>query len=179
MAITSSDILRKLSVVTGSTGNSNAGTVGASLGKYISTTQLSGTALHNLFPKITGTENAASQVDYQAVFLHNSHSTLTAEAVKIYISSQVAGGAVAAIGVDPAAASAIGASSAQAAQIADRFTAPAGVTFTAPTDDAGGLSMGDLAPGQCRAFWVRRTAANTGAVDADGVTIGIALDTAE
>lgn len=47
MAITASDILFKLSTTAGAAGNANAGTVGASLGKYISTTQLSGTALHN------------------------------------------------------------------------------------------------------------------------------------
>ena len=177
MAITATDILFKLSTPAGAAGNANAGTVGASLGKYISTTQLSGTALHNLFPALTGAQNAASQVDYQCVFVHNNHATLTATAVSLYLSGDVAGGAVVAIGADPTAASAIGASSAQALQIASSTTAPAGVTFSAPTTDGTGISLGDIGPGQCKAFWVRRTAANTAALANDGTTLNVAFDT--
>ena len=177
MAITASDILFKLSTTTGAAGNANAGTVGASLGKYISTTQLSGTALHNLFPVLTGAQNAASQVDYECVFVHNAHATLTATAVTLYLSGDVAGGATVSIGVDPTAASAIGSASVQALQIASSITTPAGVAFSAPTTDGTGISLGDIGPGQCKAFWVRRTAANTVALANDGATFNVAFDT--
>ena len=177
MAITATDILFKLSTPAGAAGNANAGTVGASLGKYISTTPLSGTALHNLFPVLTGSQNAASQVDYQCVFVHNNHATLTATAVSLYLSGDVADGAAVAIGVDPTAASVIGAASAQALQIASSTTAPAGVTFSAPTTDGTGISLGDIGPGQCKAFWVRRTAANTAALANDGTILNVAFDT--
>lgn len=177
MAITASDILFKLSTTSGAAGNANAGTVGASLGKYISTTQLSGTALHNLFPVLTGAQNAASQVDYQCVFVHNNHATLTATSASLYLSGDVVGGAAVAIGVDPTAASAISSASAQALQIASSTTAPAGVAFSAPTTDGTGISLGDIGPGQCKAFWVRRTAANTAALANDGTTLNVAFDT--
>lgn len=178
MAITSSDILYKLSVKTGSAGNSTAGTVAGSLGKYISTTQITAATLNNLFDNISGDENAASTVDYRCYFVHNNHATLTWQNVVVWLSTEVSGGASAAIAIDNIAASAIGSSSAQADQVTNETTAPTGTGgFSAPTSKGSGLSLGSLAPGECRAVWVRRTAANNSAVDADGVTIRCEGDT--
>jgi hypothetical protein len=39
------------------------------------------------------------------------------------------------------------------------------------------VALGDLTPGQVRAVWVRRTAANSSALAADGFTFGIGFDT--
>lgn len=178
MAIVSSDIKQRLSVITGSAGNTTAGTVGSSLGKYISTTDVSGTPLNNLFPDVTGNENLASNVDYQCVFVYNSHGTLTLQNAVVYISAQVSGGATAAIGVDTTAQSAVGSSSAQALTIANKNTAPVSVSFSAPTTRGTGLSLGNLAPGNCVAFWIQRTAANTAALNNDGATIIVSGDTA-
>lgn len=179
MAITATDLLFKLSITSGSAGNAAAQPdPNASLGKYISTTQLSASA-NGLFDNVSGAENAASTVDYRCVFVHNAHATLTYIGAVVYLSSEVAGGTSVAIAVDNIAASAIGSASAQAALIASETTAPTGVgSFSSPTTAGTGLSLGDIPAGQCRAFWVRRTAANTSAVDADGVTFGIAGDTA-
>lgn len=180
MPITTSDILIKLSTKSGSAGNSNSqGNVNNSLGKYISTTQLTDNTLNNLFDNVSGAENAASTVDYRCLFIHNNHGSLTAQSVVIYISSQVSGGATAAIGVDTTAASAIGNASAQALEVATETDAPTGVSFSAPSTAATGLSLGDIAAGSCRAFWVRRTAANSSAKDNDGVTINYSCDTSE
>lgn len=176
MAIIASDIVSKLSTTSGSAGNTTAGVVGASLGKYISTTVITD-GTNTLFPDITGAENAASQVDYACVFVHNAHASLTLQGAKVYLSAEAAGGAAAAIGVDPTAASAVGSSSAQAVTIASDTAAPAGVTFTAPTTSGTALSLGDIAAGQVRAFWVRRTAANTSPVASDGVTWTVFGDT--
>lgn len=176
MPIVASDIKMKLSTTAGSAGNSNPGTVGASLGKYVSTTEITGAA-NDLFPNISGSENAASQVDYACVFVHNTHATLTLQQAKLYISAEVAGGASIAVGVDPTAASAVGSSSAQAVTIANDTTAPAGVTFSTPTTTGTALTLGDIGPGQVRAFWVRRTAANTPPVAADGATFAWFGDT--
>lgn len=177
MAIVASDIKQRLSVVTGSAGNTTAGTVGASLGKYISTTDVSGTPLNDLFPDVTGNENLASNVDYQCVFVYNSHGSLTLQNAVVYISAQVSGGAAAAIAVDSTATSAVGASSAQALTIANKNTAPAALSFSAPTTRGAGLSLGDIAPGNVKAFWIQRTAANTAALNNDGATIVVSGDT--
>lgn len=179
MAITSGEILFKFSIKTGAAGNSTAGTAAGSLGKYISTTQITDATANNLFDDISGDENAASTVDYRCMFVHNSNASLTLTTPKVWISSEVAGGASVAIAIDNIAASAIGSASAQADQIATETTAPTGVgAFSSPTTKAGGLSLADLPNGQCRAIWWRRTAANSAALNSDGATIRVEGDTA-
>lgn len=179
MAITATDIVLRLSVVTGSAGDSTAqADPNAALGKYVSSTAL-GTGANSLYDDISGAENAASTVDYRCIFVLNNHATLSMLSTAVYLSSEVAGGASIAIALDNIAASAKGSASAQAAQIANETTAPTGVgTFSSPTTRAAGLAIGTLTPGQVKAVWVRRTAANTSALDADGVTFAVACDTA-
>lgn len=182
MPIVASDIKRKLSIKTGSAGNSQAqGDVNASLGKYISTTEITDNVINNLFDDVTGSENAASDVEYRCFFFHNSHSSLTLTNPYIWISSEVAGGASIAIAVDSnVAASAIGSSSAQATEIADEGTAPSpSLTFSSPTSYGTGIALGNLAAGFCKAVWVRRTCSNTLPKTNDGVTIAIQGDTLE
>lgn len=178
MPVVDTDVLVKLSIKTGSAGNSAAQPdPNASLGKFISTTQLSGTALNNLFDNISGAENAASTADYRIIFIHNAHATLTITNVGVYIASEVAGGASIALAVDNIAASAIGSSSAQATELATETTTPSGVgAFSSPTTAGTALSIGTLTAGQCRAIAVRRTAANSAALDADGYTLGVVFD---
>jgi len=177
MAITASDMVFRYSTVAGSAGDSGAGTAGGSLGKYMSQTPVAAGA-NGLFDDISGAENAASTVDYRCVFLTNTHATLTATNVVVYVPAEVAGGASVAIALDNLATSDHDSSSAQAATIANETTAPTGVgSFSTPTDDGSGLSIGSLAPGECKAIWVKRSAANTGPVTGDGFTLGISFDT--
>jgi hypothetical protein len=178
MAITSSDILIKLSVKTGSAGDTTAGTPAGSLGKYISTTEVSGTALNNIFDDVTGQENFDSDTEYRCIFVHNNHATLTLQNAVVYISAQVAGGAAAAIAVDSVASSAVGSSSAQALEVATENDAPAAISFSAPTTRGTGLSLGNIAAGSVKAFWIRRLANNTSALDNDGLTFVVSGDTA-
>lgn len=178
MAISSSDLKFKLSVKTGSAGNSTSGTPAGSLGKYVSTTEIVDASLHNIFDVITGDENAASDVEYRCFFIHNSHATLTLVGAVAWLASETSGGAAAAIGVDTTAASAVGGSSAQALEVTDEQTAPAGVSFSSPTSKGSGISLGDIAAGEVKAIWVRRTAANTSPLDTDGVVIRVEGDTA-
>jgi hypothetical protein len=180
MPIVSSDIKYKFSVKTGSAGNSTAGTAAGSLGKYISTTEITDATLNNLFDDVTGDENAASDVEYRFVFVHNAHGSLSLQNAVIWLQAEVANGASVAIAIDDTAASAIGSASAQADEIADEGTAPgAGVgSFSSPTTKGTGLSLGTIPAGSCRAFWVRRTAANNAALSNDGVTVRVEGDTA-
>jgi hypothetical protein len=175
-AIVAGDILWKLSVVAAA-GNTTASSPSAALGDQVSTTAWAGGSLNDLFDDVTGAENAASTVDYRCVFIHNSNAANPYENAVAYLSAEVAGGASIAIGVDPAAASALGAATAQAATIANETTAPAGVTFTAPTTVGAGVALGTIPVGNVRALWIRRTAANSAALSADGVTLAAAGDT--
>lgn len=177
MAITASDIQFRFSVVAAA-GDTTVGTAAGSLGDQISTTQLTDATLHNLFDVVTGDENAASDVEYRCLFVLNNHATLTWESVVVWISSETAGGAVAAIGLDPAGVTVKGLASAQAATIANEGAAPAGVSFSAPTTKGTGLSVGNIPAGSVAALWVRRTAANSAALDTDGVVVRFEGDTA-
>ncbi len=180
MPIVSSDMKYKLSTTSGSAGNSNSqGNVNNSLGKYVSTTELTDNTLNNLFDDISGAENAASTVDYRCIFIHNSHASISATVMVIYLSSEVSGGASISIGLDPVGAIAVGSSSSQAATIANETTAPAGVSFSAPTTSGAGLSIGTLQAGYVYGVWVRRTAANSSAKNNDGVTLRVEFDTTE
>jgi hypothetical protein len=178
MPIASSDIVLRGSSKTGSAGDSTAQTNPNNwLGKYVSTTAFA-TGLNGLFDDISGAENAASTVDYRCLFVLNNHATLTMLSSVVYVSAEVSGGASVAIAVDNVAASAKGSASAQADQITNETTAPSAVgAFSTPTTVGTGLSLGDLAAAQVRAFWVKRTAANTSAVDADGCTLAVGCDT--
>jgi hypothetical protein len=180
MAITSANFKWKLSIKTGAAGNSASSTPAGSLGKYISTTEITDASLHNIFDVVSGDENAASDIEYRCIFLHNDHATLTLEGAVVWLSAEVSGGAAIAIAIDDLPDSAIGASDAQADEIADESTAPgAGVgSFSSPVTKGTGLALGDIAPGYCRAIWIRRSAANTVAVNNDGATIKCEGDTA-
>ena len=178
MPISSSDLLFKYSTSTGSAGNTTAqGTPNNSLGKYISTTQWTGGTLNDLYDDITGDENANSIIDYRCIFIHNNHGSLTLLSPKLWIASEVAGGANISLGVDTIAASVVGSSSAQALLIANENTAPSGVSFSSPTTKSAGLSLGDIPAGQCKAFWFKRTATNSAALNNDGVTVQVEGDT--
>ena len=179
MAITATDILYKLSLKTGTAGNQSAQPdVNASLGKYISTTQIIDASLNNLFDDVSGNDNAASDVEYRCIFVHNAHGALTWQTVVVWLSAETAGGANAAIAVDGEVARPIGQVAAQADEVANENTAPTGESFSSPTTKATGLSIGNIAAGSCRAIWVRRTAANSAALDNDDVTIRCEGDTA-
>lgn len=179
MAILTTDILYKFSVKTGTAGNSTVGTAAGSLGKYISTTAWAGGTLHDLFDVVTGDENAASVVDYRGIFIHNAHASLVLTAPFLWITAETAGGATLTLATDNIAASAIGASAAQEAEIATEITAPTGVSaFSGPTTKATGLALSDIAAGSCKGIWLKRAAANTVALDSDGATIRVEGDTA-
>lgn len=177
MPIASSDIIYRLSTKSGAAGDSTAAVIADALGKYAATTAVSGTAQNNLFENVTGDENAASTVFYKCVFVLNNHATLTLTSAVLWLSAETALGGSLALGADTTAASAKGSASAQALSIANRTTAPAGVTFSAPTTKGAAIALGNIGPGQVKAFWVRFTTANSAAINADGGTWRVEGDT--
>lgn len=179
-AITSGELLFRYSVKTGSAGNSVSGTAAGSLGTWISTTAWAGGSANDLFDDITGAENAASTVDYRCIFIYNSNGANALQNAVVYLSAEVAGGASIALAADSTAASALASGTAQALT-GTTETAPGGsvtgLTYSSPTTAAGGVALGNIPSGQVKAFWIRRTAANTAALSSDGVTIAVSGDT--
>ncbi len=183
MAIAATDILIKLSIKTGAAGNASAqADPNASLGKYISTTQLSGTALNNLFDDISGLDNAALVSEYRCLFVHNNHATLPLYDTVAWLSGgDPAGGANITLAADTVAASAIGASAAQALEAATDQAPGASITglsYSTPSTSAAGVALGTISPGQCKAFWVKRTGANSAAISLETITLAITGSTA-
>jgi hypothetical protein len=177
-AIIASEIVFRYTVVTGSAGDSTAGTAAGSLGKYASTTAWAGGSLNDLYDDISGAENAASTVDYRGIAILNNNTANTLQNAVCYISAETAGGASIALATDNIAASAKASASAQMALIASETTAPSGVSsFSSPTTLGTGLSLGNIPVANVKGMWVKRTAANTSALSADGVTIAVAGDT--
>lgn len=169
MPVTATDILVKYSV-SAAAGNTTAGTPAASLGDQVSTTQVFGTALNNLFDDVSGAEASAGDVEYRCVFVHNSHATDSAFNVEVSVQSEVGGGATMEIALDNIAVSAVGSASAQAATVANENTAPSGVGAFG----VGPLSIGTMGPGTVKGVWVRRTVpAATAAMSNDGATLRV------
>lgn len=179
MAIQSTDLHWRFSVTSGTQGNTlPQPTPDLSLGKYISQTDWPAASLGDLFDNINGGDNDSGEVDYRCLFLYNTHGTLTLTSPVIWIQTHSATNTAIAIGVDPTTVSPVGSVSQQAVATTDDDTAPAGVAFSSPTTQMFGLPLGDIPPGQCKAFWIRRTALNNGPLNNDLATFEVAGSTA-
>lgn len=162
MPIVSSDIKYRLS---GGAANSDPN---ASLGGIISANDAGST----IFDNVSSAEASAGDVEYRCVYVRNNHGTLTAQATKIWIQAQTPSADTdVAIGLGT---SAIGGTE---QTVANENTAPSGVTFSAPANEGAALTIGDLAPGQTKAVWIRRTVNAAAAAANDSFTLRVKCDT--
>lgn len=144
----------------------------AALGGAISSTQVTDNSLHNLFDKVSGSESAAGDVEYRAIFIKNTHATLTYQSAKVYIGTNTPDTDTT---VDISVATETGS---PIQTIADENTAPSGQSFSAPSSQGAALALGDLAPGASKAVWIRRTVtAGAAAYSADSVVLQVFGDT--
>jgi len=159
MPVIESDIVYMLTTKLGSAGYTTASTPAASLGKYVSTTPVDQvTTLQNVFRQITSAEALAGIVLYRAVAILNGNASEawgTSSVKAWYETGQTGTGVTLSMGADPAADSDKDSASAQGAEIADEETAPAGVTFTNPTDEAGGEEIDPIAADSVKILWLR------------------------
>ena len=163
-----------------SQGYSSPGSVYNSNGRWASTTQLNlAVALNNLFPDLTGPQNAAEQVDYQCLFVYNTDATATMANVWAWIpSSSITGTIEWAVGADSTGLSSYNSMMQQAGYITAPTIAPATVsTWYGPSSvPTGGAPMPSIGPGQVAALWVRRTAVNSPAFQGAGFDLQITFD---
>lgn len=172
MAVEAGDIRIRLSTQSGTAGNSTASTPAASIGRYMSTTDLVDASVENLFTNITAAQAAVGRTVYRCIFAYNLHASQTWQSVGVWIVSQTAGGGDVAIGLDPAGSVVHNSAATQAAVPADETTAPAGVTFAAPTSEGDALVLGNIVAGNCYAVWVRLTVPpNVAALNLDNAII--------
>ena len=153
--------------LSGGSGNTDPN---ASIGGAISTTEVSGTALNNLFDNVNPDESLAGDTEYRLFYFKNTNATLTLNTVKAYIVNNTTdNNSAVTLSIGLAAA---GLNATETA-IANENTAPASVTFSAPTDYAGGLSMGNVPAGQRYGIWVRRV--TTAGAETTGTEINATL----
>lgn len=173
--ISPSDVLFKLSASNANAGNSQAGYPGTSWGGWLSTSIINPSALlDNLFNDITGTALASNQTDYECLFIQNNTATgntMMNVIAWLPLSQFTGSGSTIQMGADPTGITPINSGTAQAVKITSSTIAPAGVTsWVVPTNTTpaapsytNGLQLGNLAPTQCVAVWLQRTA-NSSAV---------------
>lgn len=168
MPIISTDIKYRLS---GGAANSD---VNAALGGAKSSVEVTSASLHNLFDIVSSAEALAGDIEYRCIYVHNGHATITLKNAKVFIQTQTPSPETSfAIALDGA-----GLNGTAEGPVANENTAPSGEVFTAPADYASGLSLGDLAPGQHYAVWVRRTIdATCDAANADSAVLRAQGDT--
>lgn len=165
MPLIANDFVMRLS---GGSANTDAN---ASLGGAKSSTVASA-SVDALFDSVGSAEATAGDVEYRCVYLHNANASSTMLSAVVWVSSNTpSSGTTLDIGVGTAAVNGT------EQTVANESTAPTSVTFSAPSSQGAGLALGDLAPGQHKAIWLRRTVnAATGASASDGFTLGFGAD---
>jgi len=162
MPIISTDIKYKLSG-----GASNADPMLSIGGAKSSVVMPSG-----IFDDVASGEATSGDVEYRCLYVDNTHGTLSLQSAKAWIQAQTPSGDTdVAIGL-----AAAGLNAAETA-VANENTAPAGVTFSAPSSFAGGLSLGTIPAGQYFGLWVRRTVNAAAAGASDSFTLRVQGDT--
>lgn len=138
----------------------------ASLGGARSTTEVAGT-INALFDDVSSAEAAAGDAEYRCVYVRNEAAADTLIAAMFYIQSLTTS-------ADTATAVGVGTSGIDGTEqvVANESTAPVGVTFVTGVGDPVARTLvaelGDLAPNEHIAVWIRRdvTAAAGSATDA-------------
>ena len=162
MAIVSGDIAYRLS---GGASNSDPS---LSIGGVKSSVS----AGSNLFDALTSAEAAAGDIEYRCFYIHNAHATLTMLSARSFIPTNTSSpDTILEIGVGVAAVNGT------ETPVANESAAPAGVTFSSPTDYASGVALGDIPPGQHRSVWLRRTVTASAASATDVSTVRTQCDT--
>lgn len=130
----------------------SGGATNAILAAALGGTKSNVTASALLFPNLSTAELAAGKIEYRCFYIHNAHATLDLSSAVAWINSNTPSNLTDyAIGLGTSALN----GTEQA--VANSATAPAGVTFVAGADKAGGIALGTIPAGQSRAVWLRRT----------------------
>lgn len=162
MPIISTDIKYRLSG-----GASNTDPLLA-LGGVVSSTD----AGSNLLDAVSSAEAAAGDIEYRAFYVRNNHGSLTLLGAKVWINANTPS-------ADTDLAIGLGTSAVSATEqtVATTAAAPSGVTFSAAANEAAGLTIGDLAPGETKAVWLRRVVTAAAAATNDTATLRVKGDT--
>ena len=131
------------------TGSGTTANPHLSLGGTINPTEeISVTDQNNIMDDIDGGESKIGNTDYRVVAIRNSSSTDTALRVMAYFSQN--GSGYMAMGLNEAAGT-------DPQELPNEMTIPSGVLFAHPSNLSSAIDVGNLAAGQSRPLYLRRT----------------------
>lgn len=127
---------------------------------------------NSLFDDVTGAEEQAGDIEYRCVYVRNS-GNVDAQSTVVWLSANTAD-------ADTTIDIGLGSSAVNGTEqtIANENTAPTAISFTAPTTEGAGLSIGTLAATEHKAVWLRRTVTALAGASSDTFTFAAAFDTA-
>lgn len=143
-----------------------------SLGGAITVNEVTSALLSELFGNTTSQEAIDGKTEYVCIYIKNTGNAL-AEAVKQWILSNTPS-------ADTEDAIGLGSSGLNGVEqeIANKNSAPVGVTFSAAANEAACLNFPDLAATDFHAIWVRRiTQPNASAIAIDNTVLRNKVDT--
>lgn len=146
----------------------------ASLGGAISTTEIVGATLHNLFDIVAGAEAEAGDTEYRCFYVKNNHGTLTLQNAEIWVQTESPS-------TDSDEEIGLGSSAIGGTEqtVADESTAPAGVTFGQANGQGAALAIGDIPAGSHKAVWIKRViSAAAAAYNSDSSVLRVSGETA-
>ena len=111
-------------------------------------------AVNRTFDNVSPAQSLVGLVEYRCFFLKNTAAIATAFSVKMWIRNQPVGDDTLSIALDPVGKNG---TAIAIADEADSGNALSAITWAAPSTQAAGLEIGDLAPADFYPFWVRRT----------------------
>lgn len=125
-----------------------------------------------IFDDVTSVEAASGDTEYRCVYIKNTHGTLTALGTKIWIQTQTPS-------ADTSVEIALGSSAVNGTEtaVANENTAPSGPTFSSAANEGAALTIGDLAPGEHKAIWIKRIVGAAAAAANDSFTLRVKCDT--
>lgn len=128
---------------------------------------------NGLFDDISKDESFDGGTEYRCFYVWNDHATDSLIECAAYIASQPAGNDSIEIGLDGGG---VNDGTTAAVTVADESTAPSGVTFSAPSDSSGAISIGDIPAGEGIAIWVKRTVPSRTLTSSPNDTLQIAIE---
>ena len=131
-----------------------------------------GATANSLFDDVTGAEETAGDVEYRCVYVRNV-GTVDAQNAVIWLSANTAD-------ADTTIDIGLGTSANGGTEqtVANENTAPTGVTFSAPSTEGTGLSIGTITAASHKAVWLRRTVNAAAGASNDSFTLAASFDTA-
>lgn len=127
---------------------------------------------NSLFDDVTGAEEQAGDIEYRCVYIRNS-GDVSALSTVVWLSANT-------VDADTTIDIGLGSSAVDATEqtVASESAAPTSVSFSAPSSEGAGLSIGTLAAGSHKALWLRRTVNVAAGASSDSFTVASAFDTA-